>query len=116
MTSLSAHDGSDEELHALNNQLAVMVRERERQARRLAQVAAQLQAALDDRERLFWHLRKLQEMLPICMDCGEIRAGETGQWVGVAEYLRQNDIQLTHGLCPPCEEARRADLAAPPRA
>ena len=60
-----------EELHALNSRLAVMARERERRA---------LERALAERDRAYWHLRRVLELLPVCMDCqrsGPKAAGRT---------------------------------------
>lgn len=91
----------EDELYALNNRLAVIARERERERRKLEQ-------ALAERERAYWHLRKLQELLPMCMDCHDIRP--EGSWVGIADYLRENGILVSHGLCDPCCERRAAGL------
>lgn len=112
MTSASeAVPPLEEVLHTLNNELVVSVRARERQARKLARVAEELRATLEERDRLHWHLRKLQELLPVCMDCHGVRP--EGKWIDLTRYLRDNDIAVSHGLCPPCESLRMQQLDSP---
>jgi hypothetical protein len=48
-----------------------------------------------------WHLRKIQETLPICMFCGKVETGEA-QWQEVVEYLKANSLFLSHGCCRDC--------------
>jgi heme-degrading monooxygenase HmoA len=83
-----------DQLLELNNELATALREKER-ARRA------LQAAAEELDRSHWHLKKIQEMLPICMHCGKVRTAEA-RWESVAEYLKKNSLFLTHGCCPDC--------------
>ena len=90
-----------EELQALSAELAVAARENARQARALKR-------ALEERDRLYWHLRRVQELLPICMDCDAVRP--EGEWMGLAEYLRRNEIAMSHGLCPTCADRRMGDI------
>jgi heme-degrading monooxygenase HmoA len=83
-----------EELVHLNNELSTALREKER-ARRA------LEAAKEELERNYWHLKKIQEVLPICMYCGKVKTGEA-HWEDVVEYLKRNSLFLSHGLCPDC--------------
>lgn len=91
------------ELMSLNNELATMARERARRERELERIRGKLQAALDDLKTSYWHLRKIQEFLPICMECGKFKA-EGAEWQTLAEYLKANEILLSHGYCPACAE------------
>jgi hypothetical protein len=93
----------DEEVHRLNNELGVLTREYQRQAR-------ELRAALEARDRSFWHLEKIQEVLPICMDCRTVKPGS--DWTDLVSYLQANEIALSHGLCPTCAERRMEELEA----
>jgi response regulator RpfG family c-di-GMP phosphodiesterase len=61
-----------------------------------------LRRVLDDFSNAFWHLRKLQEVLPLCMGCGRVR-DEQGRWVALPAFLQRNGAFLSHGYCPPCE-------------
>ena len=99
-----------DELHELNNQLAVIARERTRALRELEETAAALRAALDERDRLNWHLKRLTEFLHVCMDCGDVKPDRN--WIGLTDYLRENDIAMSHGLCPACERRRVAEIDA----
>ena len=57
--------------------------------------------ALEDLRASHWHLRRLQELLPICSYCGKVRTGED-YWQSVEAYLAENSDFLTHGICPEC--------------
>lgn len=90
-----------DELMKLNNELAVMARERARRERELERIRDELEEALEDLRTSYWHLQKIQEVLPICMGCGKIKTSGA-QWATVADYLRENEIFLSHGYCPQC--------------
>jgi heme-degrading monooxygenase HmoA len=81
-------------LLSLNDELAASLRENTRVGRELA-------AAKDELDRSYWHLRKIQEVLPICMECGKVRTSET-RWEEVVTYLKNNSLFLSHGYCPEC--------------
>jgi hypothetical protein len=89
------------ELLELNNRWALLVRENEKNVKALRQAKQELEKALADLDKSHWHLRKIQETLPICMYCGKVKTGEA-QWEGVVEYLKSNSLFLTHGCCPDC--------------
>jgi heme-degrading monooxygenase HmoA len=89
------------ELMALNNQYTVLLRENDRKAKALRKANAQLEKALTDLVESHWHLRKIQEVLPICMSCGKVKTGDS-KWEEVLEYLKRNSLFLSHGYCPPC--------------
>ncbi len=57
--------------------------------------------ALEDLRTSHWHLRRLQELLPMCVYCRKVRTGED-YWQSVEAYLRENSDFLTHGICPEC--------------
>lgn len=83
-----------QQLLEMNNQLAVLARENVRQQK-------QLQKALDELHTTHWHLKKIQEVLPICMQCGKVKTGD-GQWDALIDYLKVNSNFLSHGYCPDC--------------
>lgn len=96
----------------LNNQLSLLARENARQNKELQEAKRQLQKALAELQDSHWHLKKLQEVLPICLDCGKVKAG--GKWEGVVEYLKQNALFLSHGYCPQCLARKAAEWGLPP--
>jgi response regulator RpfG family c-di-GMP phosphodiesterase len=51
----------------------------------------------------YWHLRKIQEVLPICMECGKVKTSDSS-WEDVVNYLKKNTNFLSHGYCPECYE------------
>ena len=95
----------------LNNELTVLARESARRAFELERTKSDLQRSLDELNASHWHLRKIQEVLPICMDCGKVKTG-VSRWEDVAEYLRENSLFLSHGYCPECGEREMARVAA----
>lgn len=60
-----------------------------------------LRAAYDQLKNSFWHLRKIEEVLPMCLNCGRVKTAE-GTWEDVAAYLKANSKFLSHGYCPAC--------------
>jgi len=89
------------ELLELNNQWSLLVRENGRNVKALKQAKAELEKALADLDQSHWHLRRIQETLPICMYCGQVKTGEE-QWQSVVDYLKNNSLFLSHGCCPAC--------------
>ena len=65
-----------------------------------------LQETLDTLHRTHWHLRKIQEVLPICVGCGKVKTSDA-KWEDVLAYLQANAEFLSHGYCPDC--ARQAE-------
>jgi PAS domain S-box-containing protein len=98
---LAAERKLHDQLHQMSAELAVLAREHRKQAR-------DLERALEERERSYWHLRRIQEVLPICMDCGTVKPGS--DWVPLVDYLKANSILFSHGMCADCFEKREAEL------
>lgn len=94
---------SGQQLVQLNNELATVARERARESKELARARAELQQVHDELKGSYWHLRKIQEVLPICMECGKVKVGEA-KWDSVVDYLKKNSLFLSHGYCPDCAE------------
>lgn len=90
-----------EELLQLNNQLTVLSRENIRKGRELANTVKKLEEAHEQLDKSFWHLRKIQEVLPICMECGKVKTADAS-WEDVVSYLKKNSRFLSHGYCPEC--------------
>lgn len=81
----------------LNNELATMAREHARTNRRL-------EAAIAELKDSHWHLKKIHEVLPICVECGRVKGFGSG-WQEVVDFLRQSATFLSHGYCPECHDA-----------
>jgi response regulator RpfG family c-di-GMP phosphodiesterase len=62
-----------------------------------------LKAAYDQLDKSFWHLRKIQEVLPICMECGKVKTTDSS-WEDVVSFLKNNSMFLSHGYCPKCAD------------
>jgi hypothetical protein len=99
-------DVANERWHAnqllqLNNEMAVISRERARSSKELSAAKKALSETLDTIRSTHWHLKRIQEYLPVCMECGKIRVDGT-RWASLVDYLNANDIFVTHGCCPEC--------------
>jgi hypothetical protein len=89
------HRALEAQLMALNAELAVLSREHSRQARLLEKANRELQDS-------HWHLRKVSEVLPMCVSCREVKTGPDS-WEDVATFLSRNGDFLSHGYCARCE-------------
>jgi PAS domain S-box-containing protein len=101
------------DLMRLNNELATLARENTRRRRELERAQLELTATLDELKNSYWHLQKIQEVMPVCMKCGRVKAGES-RWDTVVEYLRSNEIFLSHGYCPTCAESVMREFGLDP--
>jgi hypothetical protein len=97
------------ELLQLNNQVAVLARESARQKKELTRTNAELQKALKDLQTSYWHIQKIQEVLPICMECGKVKNAQA-RWEDVAKYLSRHFDMFSHGYCPECLKRVMGDL------
>lgn len=89
------------EMLRLNNELSTMARESARRERELDRTRQELEKTLEELRTTYWHLKRVQEVLPICMGCGKVKSDEAS-WETVADYLKANEIFLSHGYCPTC--------------
>ena len=95
----------------MNNQLTVLARENARQNKELQQTKRELEHALVELQSSHWHLKKLQEVLPLCMECGKVKSG--AKWESVVQYLKDNALFLSHGYCPDCLAVKIAQWGLP---
>lgn len=97
----AGEQGAADRMVQLNNELVTIARERARQKREMERTRDKLSAALEDLRNSYWHLQKIQEVLPLCMRCGRVKTSEA-TWQSVIDYLKENAIFLSHGYCPGC--------------
>jgi len=95
----------------VSTELSALARAYAQQAIELQEARAAAEAALADLRTSHWHLRRIQEVLPICMECGLVKA-DGAEWSDVLSYFRQNANFLSHGYCPACFEKAMAALDA----
>ena len=101
-----------DELLALNNQLAVLIRENERKTRALEAAKRELETATKELQDSYWHIRKIHEVLPVCMMCGKVKTENLG-WENVLDFLKRHSRFLSHGYCPTCTEKAREAFWTP---
>ncbi len=89
------------QLLELNAELIVLTRDDARKARDLEAARAELERTVNELNTSYWHLKKIQEVLPICMECGRVKTGEL-RWETVVDYLKAHSLFLSHGYCPDC--------------
>lgn len=75
--------------------------------RRLAAHNRELQAALDEISASHLYIRKLEGILPICMNCKAVRSDDDTDWLPIDTYLmrRSDAVSLSHTLCPDCVDS-----------
>ena len=105
---LGEPDASDDrratdQLMQVTNEMATLARENTRRRRELEETQRELTAALEELRTSYWHLQKIQEVIPICMQCGRVKA-DAANWQTLVQYLMSNQIFLSHGYCPDCAE------------
>lgn len=99
-------------------ELMDVVNELSRITREKAKLAAQLETALAELRESHWHVRRIQEFLPICAECHRVpaQAAQPDGWKPLVSFLADNGLLMSHGYCPECAERALAalDAAAPP--
>lgn len=90
------------QLARVNNELAVLARENRRRAGEYQQLAERLQAVIVERDAAYWQLRKVREVLPMCLGCNRVEDG--ADWTTLVEFLRERAPFISHGYCPECTE------------
>jgi heme-degrading monooxygenase HmoA len=92
----------------INNEMAVLVRELEAKNKDLATAKRGLEKALQEISTLYWQIRKVQEVLPMCLRCGKVQSGEA-HWEDLADFMIQRFPFLSHGYCPDCASRELVD-------
>ena len=99
------------ELRHVHNEMAVLAREQTRQRRALEVANAELERTHLALKESHWHLKKIQQVLPICMECHKVKTSDGG-WDELIDFFRQHSNFLSHGYCPECAEKKHAELDA----
>ena len=93
---LDHHRKLEEQLFAINSEMSALLRENARQARTLAEAHRRLK---DEH----WHLAKISEVLPMCVECRKVRTGAgEDSWEAVETFLKRSTDFLSHGYCARC--------------
>jgi hypothetical protein len=88
----------------------VLARDREQQRQalqathhELARVHTELASTLEALDKSHWHIRRIQEVLPVCMECGDVKS-DVASWQSAREFLATHALRpfLSHGYCPAC--------------
>ncbi|MFP5299034.1 MAG: MASE1 domain-containing protein, partial [Actinomycetota bacterium] len=76
--------------------------------KRLSAQNKELQTALEEIYKSHLYIRKLEGILPICMNCKSVRSDDDSDWLPLDSYLmtRRDALSLSHTLCPSCAEER----------
>ena len=103
------------QLLQVSNELSVLYRENMRKTRELEETKARLEKTLEDLNASSWHLKKIQEFIPICYACHKVRIPDAHRdgaevWTDLMNYLSENAVDFSHGLCPECYETELARI------
>jgi len=73
------------------------------------------EALIRELREAFSKVKQLSGLLPICASCKKIR-DDGGQWLQMEAYVSERSEALfSHGLCPECARAFRAEGGLPPK-
>jgi response regulator RpfG family c-di-GMP phosphodiesterase len=79
---------------------------------RVLGLQVQLRNRVEQLEEALSQVKQLQGLLPICMDCKNIR-DDQNYWHRVETYIaKRTDAAFTHGLCPKCLVGRMKEIEA----
>lgn len=62
----------------------------------------ELEESIAETSATYWMLERVADVLPLCMDCGQVREGR--EWGSIVDFLKRNARFLSHGYCPDCAQ------------
>jgi PAS domain S-box-containing protein len=68
-----------------------------------------LRQSEEARDKSYWYIRKLHEVLPFCMGCKKVRS-DGASWESLETFLTTNTDFLSHGYCPECLEKWKREI------
>ena len=86
------------------------ITERKKTEKKQDELIQNLQETLAEKERLLKENKVLMGLLPICSGCKRIRDDHNKWWPLDAYVAKQTEANLTHTICPDCEEVFYGDL------
>jgi hypothetical protein len=99
----------------MKEELLDLTRELVESNRGRAKVARELERTLTELRSSHWHIRRIQEFLPTCCVCQNVRVSpdeEGAAWRSLSSFLAEQGLLMSHGYCPKCEAKMLADLDA----
>jgi len=85
----------------LNNELIRLTRENQQKNLDLTKAKDALTLALAERDKSYWYIKKIQEVLPICVNCQKVKSSDTS-WENLKDFVLNNTDFLSHSYCPEC--------------
>jgi len=79
-----------------------------RSQEQLEKINKELKWKIEELEAALNHIKRLEGLIPICMNCKKMRLDggspkDPDAWIPLEKYIMsQTDAHLTHGLCPDC--------------
>ena len=107
---LLSDDALDRRMAALIGEVEALTRENVRKSREVEKTRSELEKTQADLDDLQWHMRKISELLPLCLCCHKVRM-EDQHWEEIADYLSRNSLFLTHSYCPECFDRVMTELS-----
>lgn len=97
----------------MRQELLDLTRELVESNRERAKVARELERTLAELQNSHWHIRRIQEFLPICCVCQSVRVTpgqEEAPWKSLSAFLAEHGLLMSHGYCPDCQAKVLAEL------
>jgi len=80
------------------------LRARVKVGERVVELATALFQRIGELEEAAAHIKRLQEILPVCRSCHKIRTDKES-WERLEKYISEHfDAEFSHGVCPECME------------
>jgi len=84
--------------------VAPELQSRIRAAERVITLERELSRRVTELEESLQTIRRLKELMPICMYCGKVR-NDDNYWQKIEEYMHDSiGTDFSHGICPECYE------------
>jgi len=88
----------------------VEILSRVRSAERIVELEHRLSGRIQECEDALENIRKLKQLLPICMYCKKVR-DDSQYWQEIETYIHQHTgTDFSHGICPDCLDEVRAGM------
>ena len=101
-------DNLSRQLIDLNNELTRLTREIQQKNYQLTEARDRLAHAIEERDKSYWFIKKIRDVLPICLGCHKVKPSGT-TWEDLEEFLQNNTNFLSHGYCPECLAKYKAE-------
>lgn len=92
----------EREIHEARKRATELAERLQARTEELEAAKRRLEESIAETAASHWMLERVADVLPLCMDCGQVREGR--EWGSVLDFLKRNAQFLSHGYCPDCAQ------------